>query len=82
MLSIRLKEELENRVRAHAARLHLSTSEFVRRTLEERLRENQADTHPWALGKDLFGRHASGDTDRAERAEDRLHGKLRERHGR
>lgn len=60
----------------------MSTSEFVRRTLEDKLRERRADTRPWALGKDLFGRHASGDADRAEHAEDRLRGKLRERNGR
>ena len=62
MLTVKMEVELERELEAAARALGLSKSEFVRRGLQEAIARARKDRKPtpWDLGKDLFGRQASG----------------------
>ncbi len=62
MLTVKMEAELERELEAAARAVGLSKSEFVRRGLQDaiaRARKGAKPT-PWDLGKDLFGKVASG----------------------
>ena len=80
MLSLRLDKETERVLRRAAEREGISVSEWVRRCVAARLARESRPT-PWDLGKDRFGRHASGHVDRAAQSERLLKDKLHDRTG-
>lgn len=62
MLTVKMEAELERELEAAARAAGLTKSEFVRRGLHDaiaRTRKRVKPT-PWDLGKDLFGKVASG----------------------
>lgn len=66
MLTVKMEAELERELEAAARAEGLTKSEFVRRGLSEaiaRTRKKAAKPTPWDLGKDLFGKVASGNPD-------------------
>lgn len=79
-LSLRLGDEEELAVREQAAQYKVTVSEYVRMALNDKMTKDQHQQHPYALGEELFGRHASGDTHRAEQVETLLRDKLRRKH--
>ena len=60
MLSVRLPQELEKKVRRIAASERLTTTEIVRTALEAYVGSKDKVRSSYDLGKDLFGRHGSG----------------------
>ena len=62
MLTVKMEVELERELESAARALGLSKSEFVRRGLQDAIARARKDKKPtpWDLGKDLFGRQASG----------------------
>lgn len=80
MISLRLDRKTENQVRDIARRYDVTVSEFIRTALDEKLRREANASSPFEAGTDLFGRFASGDTDRSEQVEARLRKKLRAAH--
>jgi hypothetical protein len=60
MLSVRLDARTEEALSRTAAAQGLSKSEFLRRLIDERLREESQRVTPWDLGCELFGREGSG----------------------
>lgn len=62
-LSVRLDERTKASLDIAAERAGISTSEFVRQCIESRLEEEPPVNLAWELGKDLFGKYASGRSD-------------------
>ena len=59
MITLRLDPQLEKTVNHFAKQMQISKSEFVRQSIFAFI-EKQEKPSPWELGKDIFGKHASG----------------------
>ena len=81
-LSIRLDPELETELRLHLQHEEVALSEFVRDAIREKLAKNTQANSPYELGKNLFGRYASGDTQRSARRKDLIREKVHAKHRR
>lgn len=85
-VSLRLDDELAQKLDAAADAAGVSKSEFIRQCLSDRLEEAEAERpSAWELGKDLFGCFSSGDGTLSERTEEvvreRIHAKYAKRRG-
>jgi len=67
MLTLRLEKELETALAKAAALAGLSKSALVRKCLTEYLAGQPSANRAWEAGKNLFGRQASGQSDRVRR---------------
>ena len=61
MTSIRLPQDLEEKLNSLSAREGITKSELVREALQEYIVNYEKAGRPYDLGQDLFGRHGSGD---------------------
>ena len=61
MITLRLDPELENNIQRSAKLLGISKSELIRNSVTEYL-SKLSKPNPWELGKDYFGKYASGQT--------------------
>ena len=70
-ITIRLPDEFEAKLRTRLDQGDVALSEFVRQAIAEKLeRELRAETpSAYELGKDVFGKYASGRSDISENAE-------------
>ena len=59
MITLRLDPQLEKTVNNLAEQMKISRSELVRQSIFAFI-ERQEKPSPWELGKDFFGKHASG----------------------
>lgn len=59
MITLRLDPKLEKTVNDIALRLGVSKSELIRKSLTEYI-DRLDKPSPWELGKDVFGKYASG----------------------
>jgi RHH-type transcriptional regulator, rel operon repressor / antitoxin RelB len=76
MITLRLDPKLDHIVSITAKNLGLSKSELVRKSLVEyigKLNKHNA----WEAGKDLFGRHSSGNNDLSSNRKALLKEKIR-----
>ena len=78
MFSVRLDDELEKKIRAMAEKTRVSKSEIVREALTEYLEAREAEERPYDLGRDLFGRFGSGESDLSTTYKARIKEKLHE----
>jgi len=62
MITLRLDPIFEQQVNAAAKNLGLAKSELIRRSLVEYSGKQEKQT-AWELGRDLFGKYASGRND-------------------
>lgn len=69
-ISLRLQEPLKKKVAALAKARGISTSELIRRCLDEYLARANGESTAWEVGKDLFGCWNSGRSDLSARAKD------------
>ena len=78
-VSVRLDDELAQRLDKAAKTAGVSKSAFIRQCLTDRL-NGEAKPQPtaWELGKDLFGCCASGEGDLSTRAKEIAGEKIRE----
>lgn len=67
--SIRMDEELQQRLKQYAQTRNISTSLVVREAVARYLDEQQLGVH--ALGEHLFGRHRSAEVGQTNRSQDR-----------
>jgi len=79
-LSLRLEDSLERRLEAYAQAHGLSKSEVVRESLVKYLADASVSGAAYELGKDLFGRYGSGQSDRSKNRKALLKEKLRAKH--
>lgn len=78
-ITIRLEPALQEAIDRLAQAQGLTRSELVRECLQRYLEQQQKRLTPWELGKDLFGRHASGRSDLSARRKEILREKMRAR---
>ncbi len=79
-LSIRLESELETELRLRLQHEGIGLSEFVRDAIREKLAKTAQANSPYELGRNLFGRYASGDTHRSYRRKTLLREKIHAKH--
>ena len=60
MITLRLDPKLEQAVNITAKNLGLTKSELIRRCISEYIAKS-SHSNAWESGKDLFGRHSSGE---------------------
>ena len=77
MIAVRLPESMEKRIGSYAERLGKTKTEIVKEALELYFSRRSEDETPYGAGKELFGRHGSGDGDRSETYKTKLKAKLR-----
>ncbi len=65
MISLRLPVEIERRLTALARSQGRTKSDIVKASILEYLEAHPAGQTPFDLGKDLFGLHSSGQSDRS-----------------
>jgi predicted DNA-binding protein len=66
-ISIRLDPDTEDALRRHLAAEGVALSAFVREAIRDKLAHAEEPSTPYATGAALFGRFASGDSDRSTR---------------
>ena len=60
MVTLRLDSKLEKSINDSARLLGVSKSELIRKSIEEYLKKFDTQPNAWEIGKDLFGKYASG----------------------
>ena len=80
MITVRLEPELERLIEITAKQFGITKSEVIRRSLREYLKKIRAETTPWELGKDLFGKYSSGKRNLSKDRKKILRQKLLEKH--
>lgn len=79
-VSLRLEKALEAELRQRLERDGIPLSEFVRQAICEKLQREAQPADPYTLGCTLFGRHASGESDRSQRRKQIIGERLHARH--
>jgi hypothetical protein len=82
-ISLQLEEPLEAELRQRLARDGIPLSDFIRQAIYEKLEKLEHDiplTDPHTLGQPLFGRHASGESDRSQRRKQIIRERLNAQH--
>lgn len=79
-ITIRLDPDTENELRQRLGEEGVSLSEFVREAIRAKLARAEAMSDPYALGAHLFGRYASGESDRSGRRKQIIRERLHEKH--
>ena len=79
-VSLRLGEPLEAELRQRLARDGTPLSDFIRQAVREKIERETQRVDPYALGRPLFGRHASGEQDRSQRRKQIIHERLDAKH--
>jgi len=78
MITLRLDPKLERSIHNTAKTLGLTKSELIRKSIQSFLGKLDAPS-PWELGKDMFGKYASGQgnlsTDRKVLIKDKIRAK-------
>ena len=59
MMTLRIDEDLEQKIEHASANLGISKSELLRRSVQEFI-AGMSKPDPWDVGKDLFGKYRSG----------------------
>lgn len=66
-ISIRLDPGLKTVLQRRLSKRDVPVSVFAREVISEKLGREEQEIGPYAIGKSLFGRCSSGETDRSER---------------
>ena len=66
-ISVRLPRQVETELRAHLEAEGIGLSEFVRQAIIDKMQNNRTGSKlsAYELGKDVFGKHGSGQSDRS-----------------
>lgn len=79
MFSIRLSDELSEKLKQIADADKKTKTEIVKLAIEKYIGEYEKKLSPYTLGKDLFGKYGSGETDRSVNRKQILKDKLRDK---
>ena len=82
MISLRLSDDLDEKLNQIAKNEKISKSEIVKRALVLFFDDYQKKHSPYDLGADLFGKYGSGNGSLSQNYKQILKGKLREKHNR
>jgi RHH-type rel operon transcriptional repressor/antitoxin RelB len=82
MITLRLDPNLEKSLTQLANQRGVSKSEIIRKSLALYMEQlARSELSPWELGKDLFGKHGSGDGNLSSQRKQILSDRLKEKHG-
>jgi predicted DNA-binding protein len=81
-ITVRLNPDLQKELDLYARREGMTRSEFVRECIREYLVHRKECATAWELGKEIFGKHASGQSDRSTNRKQILREKLHARQNR
>ena len=76
MITLRLDPKLEQNIKITSKNLGISTSELIRISIINYL-DKLNPPNAWDIGRDLFGKHASGQSDLSIRRKELLKNKIR-----
>jgi hypothetical protein len=83
MISVRISKEMENMLNEYSRFEKKSKSELIKIALSEYFKNRKNDLTPYFLGKDLFGKYGSGNTDSSieykKRIKDQINAKISNR---
>ena len=82
MISLRLSNDLDEKLNQIAKNEKISKSEIVKRALVLYFEDYKKTHSPYDLGADLFGKYGSEDGTLSQNYKNVLKGKLREKHSR
>jgi len=82
MISLRLSNDMEQKLNRVSKLEKTSKSEIIKKALLMYFEKFANSQSPYELGKDLFGRHGSGNENLSRDYKKILKGKLREKHTR
>lgn len=82
MISLRLSNDLDEKLNQIAKNEKISKSEIVKRALVLYFEDYQKTHSPYDLGEDLFGKYGSGNGTLSQNYKSILKGKLREKYSR
>ena len=82
MISLRLPNDLHEKLNQISKNKKISKSEIVKRALILYFDDYQKKHSPYDLGADLFGKYGSGNGSLSQNYKQILKGKLREKHTR
>jgi len=80
MVTVRLPDQMEAQLQALSEMQNSTKTDIIRSALAEYLEKHLREKNPFELGKDLFGRYGSGDTDRSVSYKARVKKILNEKH--
>ena len=80
MLSVRLPDELESRVKQVAAAEWRTKTQIIRAALEAYIKSRDTARSAYEAGKDLFGRHGSGRGDLSVGYRQKVRTRIHEKH--
>jgi hypothetical protein len=79
MKSVRLPKDLEEELEAFSSMTNKSHSLIIREALVEYIAKEKSNSNPFQTGKNLFGKHGSGDGNRSTTYKSRIKDKIREK---
>ena len=77
MTTVRLPEDMEQRLESLAKARRATKSDLIKEALEEYLARDESLADSYALGREYFGRWGSGDGTLSRTYKERLKGKIR-----
>jgi len=80
MISLRLTQELEQKINKLSKAEKTSKSDIIKRALDFYFKDYQKKQNPYELGKDLFGKYGSANGNLSKDYKNILKEKLREKH--
>lgn len=80
MISLRLPRELEIKLTEISQIEKTSKSSLIKKAIGQYIQEYEAQSSPFELGKDLFGKYGSGNSDLSRNYKSKLKDKLRAKH--
>jgi len=78
MITLRLDTKLEQSLENASKHMGVTKSELIRRGIREYLAK-LSSPDPWELGKDLFGKYASGQGNLSEERKEIIKNKIRDK---
>ena len=79
MKSVRLSKELEEQLEALSTKTDKPHSVIIREALVEYIAKEKSHSKPFETGKELFGKHGSGNGDRSVTYKSRIKEKIRDK---
>lgn len=80
MKSVRLPKKLEEQLEALSSKTNKSHSVIIREALVEYIAKEKSHNNPFETGKELFGKHGSGDRDRSVTYKSRIKKKVHDKY--
>ena len=80
MITLRLNPKLEQQIVLTAKNFGISKSQLVRKSLQNYLQQIHPPT-PWEVGKELFGKYASGQANLSAKRKELIKEKIRAKRG-